>query len=130
MGFRQFMLRSLEKVNIEWDLVRVTIGSNLATIPSSFSDCPNLKIVDLREAKPGLSFSGKFASCPAVETIIISDATPPNWYPVTVGTGNTKRGITTVYVPDESVEAYQESTKWNVSGNIIKPVSELPASLL
>ncbi len=63
-----------------------------------------------------------FLSVSSLKTIICESTTPPKTYNNTFFYTNP----TTIYVPNDSVEAYKESEYWSKFADKIKPISELP----
>ena len=47
--------------------------------------------------------------------------------PPTLGSGAIPSTIDAIYVPDESVAAYQAATNWSSFASKIKGISEMPA---
>lgn len=60
-----------------------------------------------------------FKSMQALDTVIFHSKTPPN---MIADIGNPSKY--TIYVPDESVEAYKSATNWSNYADYIKPLSE------
>lgn len=57
----------------------------------------------------------------ACKTIVSLAIVPP-----TVASGSLPGGVTAVYVPDGSVDAYKTATQWSSRARYIYPLSELP----
>ncbi len=60
-----------------------------------------------------------FNGCNALQSVLIGATTPP-----TLGSGVFSSSGITIYVPDESVEAYKSATNWSAYADYIKPLSE------
>ena len=63
-----------------------------------------------------------FQNCTALEYVVINATTPPTY-------NNAFNGclkLTSIYVPDESVEDYKDASGWSALANSIKPISDLP----
>lgn len=62
-----------------------------------------------------------FRLCKSLETIIVLASTPPS---IQSDTFNATNSTFSIYVPDESVEAYKTATNWSAYANIILPLSQ------
>ena len=84
-----------------------------------FRNCKKLEFVRMPPTITQIGVS-TFYHCTALRTIIIEAVTPPTlgWKALT-DTNNC-----TIYVPDESVEAYRTATNWSTYASRIKPLSE------
>ena len=125
----------------------ITFPASLTSIGSSFYSCKKLKrVINIENTQltiinhqafygcstlaeitfPGsLTSIGNYAffSCTSLQYIRIEATTPPtlsatNAIPSTIGA---------IYVPDESVAAYQAATNWSSFASKIKGISEMPA---
>ena len=125
----------------------ITFPASLTSIGSSFYSCKKLKrVINIENTQltiinhqafygcstlaeitfPGsLTSIGNYAffSCTSLQYIRIEATTPPtlsatNAIPSTIGA---------IYVPDESVAAYQSATNWSSFASKIKGISEMPA---
>lgn len=67
-----------------------------------------------------------FQNCSKLQTVLLKQETPPN-IDATVFTGCS--ALTSIYVPDDSVELYKQATNWNTYADIIKPISEYGGDL-
>lgn len=103
-------------------LTSITFGENskLASIGSSaFQYCRGLTSITIPE---GVTSIGNYAfwSCSSLTTMTVLPTTPP----ALSSTNVIYSATTSIYVPDESVSAYQSATNWSNFANIIKPLSE------
>ena len=85
-----------------------------------FYNCRSLRYVDLRDIE---SFANNvFQTCDLLEKLIIRNSTPPS-----LGIGVfAGAGRVTIYVPDEAVDTYKNTTGWASHADKIKGISELP----
>ena len=93
-----------------------SIGSEL------FNGCSSLAEITLPAGVTSIG-DRAFSSCTSLQYIRIEATTPPtlastNAIPSTIGA---------IYVPDESVAAYQAATNWSKFASKIKGISEMPA---
>ena len=93
-----------------------SIGSEL------FSGCSSLTEIALPSSLTSIG-QAAFNGCSSLQYIRIEATTPPtlastNAIPSTIGA---------IYVPDESVAAYQAATNWSSFASKIKGISEMPA---
>lgn len=86
----------------------------------AFADCPNLKYVVLPETLTRIENSA-FAGCP-IQIIICKAVTPPIW--VNMASMYMLRELTNIYVPAESVSAYQSASNWS---SYASKISAIPA---
>lgn len=104
----------------DWNLAKIpnTNDSNCSEI---FRNSANLKKVVLPAS---LRYLGKnsFSSCPNLTTIILKNPTPLGILSTTFS-GMTSEGYS-IYVPDESVQAYKTAPNWTNIADRIKPMSE------
>lgn len=63
-----------------------------------------------------------FQYCTKLKTMTVNANTPP-----ALGSGAIPTSIVAIYVPDESVAAYQAATNWSDFASKIKGISEMPA---
>ena len=100
------------------------LGSTQVTSlgPYAFQGCVALKEITLPDT---LTFIGNyvFRGCESLKYFRINANTPPtlSWAPAFPST------IDAIYVPDESITAYQEATGWTSYASKIKGISEIPA---
>jgi hypothetical protein len=100
------------------DLISIDTGS--------FEGCQKLMHLELSS---NLSNIGRFSlqNCKNLTRFIIRATTPPTLYDFYVLSGTPiASGTGYIYVPDESVIAYQTATNWSTYAAQIKPISELP----
>ena len=61
-----------------------------------------------------------FSGCTSLKTIVLKTVTPPEL----VATNAIPSTIASIYVPDESITAYQEAANWTAYSGKFKPLSE------
>ena len=61
-----------------------------------------------------------FSGCKSLKTIVLKTVTPPEL----VATNAIPSTIASIYVPDESITAYQEAANWTAYSGKFKPLSE------
>ena len=104
-------------------LASVNFPSSLTTINGdAFYGCSSLAEITLPASLTSIG-SNTFGGCTSLQYIRIEATTPPtlastNAIPSTIGA---------IYVPDESVAAYQAATNWSSFASKIKGISEMPA---
>ena len=104
-------------------LAEITLPASLTSIGgSTFYGCTSLAEITLPASLTSIG-SYAFYGCSALQYIRIEATTPPtlaskNAIPSTIGA---------IYVPDESVAAYQAATNWSSFASKIKGISEMPA---
>ena len=104
-------------------LAEVSLPAGLTSIGNyAFNGCSSLTKIAL---PAGVTSIGQYAflGCKSLQYIRIEATTPPtlastNAIPSTIGA---------IYVPDESVAAYQSATNWSSFASKIKGISEMPA---
>lgn len=89
-----------------------------ATFMGQFRYCPNLKYIKLPSTTTGLGNWG-MADNPSLEYVYCYATTPPNF-----DTGPFDRcpSLAAIYVPAESVSAYQTATGWSSKASIIQAI--------
>lgn len=104
-------------------LTYVNLPDTLTSIGvSAFNSCSSLLEITLPDTLTSIG-SYAFYGCTSLQYIRIEATTPPtlastNAIPSTIGA---------IYVPDESVAAYQAATNWSSFASKIKGISEMPA---
>lgn len=104
-------------------LTYVNLPDTLTSIgASAFNSCSSLLEITLPDTLTSIG-SYAFNGCKSLQYIRIQATTPPtlsntNAIPSTIGA---------IYVPDESVAAYQAATNWSSFASKIKGISEMPA---
>ena len=88
-----------------------------------FRNCKKLEFVRLPSTITQIGIS-TFYNCTALQTIIVEATTPPTLCGYALKDTNN----CTIYVPDESVDAYKTATNWVNYASIIKPLSEYVGS--
>lgn len=114
----------LENVDLTgWDTSESKSFSNM------FSSCPKLTSMDISHfnGSKATSTTYMFSSCSSLTKLIINN---PNVFPMTnvnmLNSTPIKNGTGYVYVPDNLVETYRNSTNWSTYASQIKGMSELP----
>lgn len=69
--------------------------------------------------------TGCFQNCTALEKLILRTTTPPTLNSNALAGTLIASGTGYIYVPDESISAYQSATNWSTYAAQIKPISEL-----
>lgn len=83
-----------------YSLVKAILGSEITTVQeSAFQNCSSLKTLVIKAVAP--------------PTLVNTNAIPPK--------------IEAIYVPDESISAYQGAANWSSFASKIKGISEMPA---
>lgn len=83
-----------------YSLVKAILGSEITTVEeSAFQNCSSLKTLVIKAVAP--------------PTLVNTNAIPPK--------------IEAIYVPDESISAYQGAANWSSFASKIKGISEMPA---
>lgn len=89
---------------------------------SSFYGCSSLAEIALPDTLTSIG-SQSFQGCSSLQYIRIEATTPPTLK----STNAIPSKIGAIYVPDESVSAYQAATNWSNYASKIKGISEMPA---
>ena len=98
-------------------------NTQLTSISSElFSGCSSLAEIALPAGVTSIG-SNAFYGCSSLQYIRIEATTPPTL----ASTNAIPSKIGAIYVPDESVAAYQAATNWSSFASKIKGVSEMPA---
>lgn len=103
--------------------------NNILSTYSMYSNSKSLIKIDLScfNGTKINNTGSMFSSCSALKTIIINN---PNIFPMTSTNMLTNTPIANgtgyVYVPDDLVETYRQTTNWSQYANQIKGMSELP----
>lgn len=99
------------------------LGSTQVTaLTGAFQDCSALIEITLPATLTSIG-NYVFRGCDSLKYFRINANTPPtlSWAPAFPST------IEAIYVPDESITAYQEATGWTSYASKIKGISEMPA---
>ncbi|MDY5182241.1 MAG: leucine-rich repeat domain-containing protein, partial [Prevotella sp.] len=86
-----------------------------------FRNSKKLEFVRLPSTITQIGISA-FYHCTALQTIIVEAITPPTFGSNALTDSNN----CTIYVPDESVDAYKAASGWSIYSGRIKPLSEWP----
>ena len=104
-------------------LAEISLPASLTSIKEkAFQSCTSLTEISLPASLTRIGIY-VFRNCSSLQYIRIEATTPPtlsntNAIPSTIGA---------IYVPDESVAAYQAATNWSSFASKIKGISEMPA---
>ena len=99
-------------------LTEVKLPSIITIEESALSECTGITKMDLPATIQSIGNS-VFYGCSALKTFICRATTPPTIYAYTLPTT-----LTTIYVPDESVDLYKSASNWSKFSTKIKPLSE------
>ena len=103
-------------------IVDLVIPDSVTTISGyAFENCINMRTLKIGSGITTIGYDS-FAYCPAIETVEIAATTPPELGVYVFGSSHNM----TVYVPDESVEAYKTAGRWSNYADRIKPLSQKP----
>lgn len=98
----------------------LNLGATSIYQNNMFKDCKNLTYVNLPSTTTTVGYN-VFNGCSNLETLIVNATTPPTLGHATFW-GCDKM---TIYVPDDSVDAYKAATGWVGYASRIKGISEL-----
>lgn len=101
----------------------VTLPSTgLSTIATdAFNNCKSLTTIDIPASVTAIQ-TRAFYNCSGLVTMIVRNTTPPTMPDNAVLNTNS---LTSIYVPDASVNAYKAATGWSSKASIIKPISDM-----
>lgn len=100
-------------------LASVTISEGLTTIGNNaFEDCTSLTDVTLPSTVEDMG--GAFKGCTSLETVTVKATTPPGLVQADPFDGCTS--LTAIYVPAESVTAYQTDQYWSNYASLIQAI--------
>ena len=104
-------------------LAEITLPASLTSIGDyAFRNCTSLAGITLPDTLTSIG-DGAFNRCSSLQYIRIEATTPPTL----ASTNAIPSAIGAIYVPDESVAAYQAATNWSSFASKIKGISEMPA---
>ena len=105
------------------NLTYVNLPDTLTSIGNyAFYGCTSLAEITLPAGVTSIG-SNAFQGCSSLQYIRIEATTPPTLK----STNAIPSSIVAIYVPDESVAAYQAATNWSSFASKIKGISEMPA---
>lgn len=84
----------------------------------AFQDCKSLKVAVFGEGLLSIGYN-VFDTCSSLESVVIMASTPPSVY-----SNSFNKTTCTIYVPDESVDAYKGASGWSSYASRIKGISE------
>ena len=103
-------------------LAEIVFPATLTSIEqSAFNGCNSLAEIALPASITSIG-NYVFQYCTKLKTMTVNANTPP-----TLGSVAIPSTIGAIYVPDESVAAYQAATNWSSFASKIKGISEMPA---
>lgn len=85
-----------------------------------FYNCSSLKSVNIGKGVTQILYNA-FRNCTSMETFVIKAIVPP-----ILGNDVFTNNLCTIYVPNESVDAYKVAANWNKLATRIKPLSDKP----
>ena len=104
-------------------LAEIALPASLTSIGNyAFKDCTTLAEISLPASLTSIG-GNAFQYCSSLQYISIEATTPPTF----ASTNAIPSTIGAIYVPDESVAAYQAATNWSSFASKIKGISEMPA---
>ena len=104
-------------------LTEITLPASLTSIGNNvFESCSLLTEITLPASLTSIG-NYVFHGCKSLQYIRIEATTPPTLS----NTGAIPSTIRAIYVPDESIAAYQAATNWSSFASKIKGISEMPA---
>lgn len=90
----------------------------------AFNNCKSLTTIDIPASVTAIQ-TRAFYNCTGLVTMIVRNTTPPTMPDNAVLNTNS---LTSIYVPDASVNAYKAATGWSSKASIIKGISERPTT--
>ena len=101
-------------------LTNIVIPNSVTSIGSNtFWSCTSLNNITIPNSVTSIG-SVVFYGCSSLTTMTVLATTPPTL----ADTMAISSATTSIYVPDESVSAYQSATNWSNFADKIKPLSE------
>ena len=101
-------------------LTNITIPDSVVSIGTgAFDNCTSLTNIVIPENVTSIGVIA-FNNCTSLTTMTVLATTPPTLASVNA----ISTATTSIYVPDESVSAYQSATNWSNFADKIKPLSE------
>ena len=102
----------------------LNLGTTVTTLaPGCFFKNPKLTLIKVPSQVIKIETEA-FAQCSSLVTFICNAVTPPSIATNSFSNTPIASKTGTIYVPDESVEAYKTATNWVNYASIIKPLSE------
>ena len=98
------------------------IPSGVTSMSCTFNGCSSL--VTAPEIPSGVTdMYGAFGGCSSLKEVTFLHTTPPSYN----NTLSSCSSLESIYVPDESVNAYKTATGWSAFASKIKPLSKKPS---
>ena len=105
-------------------LSEITLPASLTSINNgTFANCTSLTDITLPASLTSIG-NYAFQNCLSLQYICIEATTPPTLDSNVFKNSTIAAKTGTIYVPDDSVDAYKEATNWSTYADIIKPLSE------
>ena len=123
IGHRAFEYTTISKIK----LPSVTTLPAWSDFYGLFSGCTNLVLIDIGDkcTSIGSNSFGRYVGTKGKDiTLIVRAITPPELAGPIVNTQWVNAELAVIYVPDDSLTAYQEATNWSQYADILKPLSE------
>ena len=123
IGYRAFQNTTISKIK----LPSVTTLPAFSNYEGLFTSCINLVLVDIGDkcTSIGTKSFGRFVGTGGKDiTLIVRAVTPPELAGPIIDTQWVRAKLAVIYVPNDSLTAYQEATNWSQYADILKPLSE------
>lgn len=117
LGRRVFRSSGIEQIKMPNIL---TMEGVYSSGQGNFQQCKKLKKVDIGDSLQSMG-DVEFNGCSLLETVIIRNSVVPV---INTGVFDGTPSTISIYVPDESVEAYKAAENWSKYADKIKPLSE------
>ena len=102
------------------NLTSISLPNSVTNIgESAFRECSSLTSIEIPSSVTSIG-NNAFEYCSSLTTMTVLPTTPPTLS----NTSAISSATTSIYVPDESVDAYKQATNWSNFADIIKPLSE------
>ena len=98
------------------------IPSGVTSLENAFRNWSSLEEVTCEIPSGVTNMSGTFEGCSSLKELTLLPTTPPTYSSTLQGCSS----LESIYVPDESVDAYKTATGWLEFADKFKPLSEKP----